>query len=109
MPGQAVQALRAHHTRQVAERLAVGEAWQEHDLVFCREDGTPLDRRHVRKEFQKITKAARLGGEWTPRELRHSFVSILGAHDVRRVLDLLTQATLAIENRWEFTVPSWED
>jgi hypothetical protein len=46
--------------------------WQEHDLVFCREDGTPLDRWHVRKEFGKITKAARLGGAWTPRELRHS-------------------------------------
>ena len=41
------------------------------------------DRWHARKEFQKITKAARLGGAWTPRELRHSFVSILSAHDVR--------------------------
>jgi hypothetical protein len=29
---------------------------QEYDLVFCREDGTPLDRWHARKEFQKITK-----------------------------------------------------
>jgi len=37
----------------------------------------------VRKEFQKITRAARLGGAWAPRELRHSFVSILSAHDVR--------------------------
>jgi hypothetical protein len=35
-------------------------------VVFCREDGTPLDRWHVRKEFQKIAKAARLGGAWTP-------------------------------------------
>jgi integrase len=51
--------------------------------VFCREDGTPPDRWQVRKEFRKITKAARLGGEWTPRELRHWFVSILSAHDVR--------------------------
>jgi integrase len=83
LPTQAVQALRTHHTRQAAERLAAGGLWQEHDLVFCREDGTPLDRWHVRKEFGKITKAARLGGEWTPRELRHSFVSILSAHDVR--------------------------
>ena len=75
-------ALSASH-RQAAERLAAGELWQEHGLVFCREDGTPLDRWHARKEFQKITKAARLGGEWTPRELPHSFVSILSAHDVR--------------------------
>jgi integrase len=83
LPTRAIQALRTHRTRQAAQRLAAGELWQEHDLVFCREDGTPLDRWHVRKEFAKITKAARLGPEWTPRELRHSFVSILSAHDVR--------------------------
>jgi integrase len=83
LPTRAVQALRTHHTRQAAERLAAGELWQDHDLVFCREDGTPLDRWHVRKEFGKITKAAQLGPEWSPRELRHSFVSILSAHDVR--------------------------
>jgi hypothetical protein len=51
LPTKAVQALCQHHTRQAAERLAAGEMWQEHDLVFCREEGTPLDRWHVRKEF----------------------------------------------------------
>ena len=34
LPTEAVQALRAHHTRQAAERLAAGEMRQEHDLVF---------------------------------------------------------------------------
>ena len=82
LPTKAAQALRADHARQAAERLAAGQAWQS-DLVFCREDGTPLDRWQVRKEFQKITRDARLGPAWTPRELRHSFVSILSAHDVR--------------------------
>ena len=98
LPTTAVQALRAHHTRQAAERLAAGEMWQEHDLVFCREDGTPLDRWHVRKEFQKITRAARLGGAWTPRELRHSFVSILSAHDVRLedISDLVGHSSTAV-------------
>src|SRR5207244_5318402 len=52
-------------------------------LVFCRDDGTPLDRWQVRREFAAITKAAGLGEEWAPRELRHSFVSILSAHGVR--------------------------
>ena len=51
--------------------------------MFCREDGTPLDRWQVRREFAAITKAAGLGEEWAPRELRHSFVSILSAHGVR--------------------------
>ena len=43
LPTRAVYALRAHRTRQAAERLAAREMWREHDLVFCREDGTPLD------------------------------------------------------------------
>ena len=82
-----------HHTRQAAERLAAGELWQEHGLVFCREDGTRLDRWQVRKEFQKITTAARLGGAWTPRELRHSWMF------VPVVTQLVTQAvTLAMRS-----------
>ena len=44
---------------------------------------TPQKGLAVEQELQKITSAARLGGAWTPRELRHSFVSILSAHDVR--------------------------
>jgi integrase len=83
LPERAVEALKEHRTSQAAERLRVGSAWQDHGLVFCREDGTPLDRWQVRREFAAITNAAGLGEEWAPRELRHSFVSILSAHGVR--------------------------
>ncbi|HEY2307394.1 MAG TPA: site-specific integrase [Streptosporangiaceae bacterium] len=83
LPERAVESLKEHRTRQAAERLRAGGAWQDHGLVFCREDGTSLDRWQVRREFAAITKAAGLGEEWAPRELRHSFVSILSAHGVR--------------------------
>ncbi|HUK67335.1 MAG TPA: site-specific integrase [Streptosporangiaceae bacterium] len=82
LPAKAAAALKEHRKKQAAERLRAGDAWQDHDLVFCREDSTPLDRWHVRREFQKITTAAGLGEHWTPRELRHSFVSILSASGV---------------------------
>jgi integrase len=75
-------ALRAHRSQQTAERLQAGDAWQDHGLVFCREDGAALDRWQVRREVGHITEAARLGELWTARELRHSFVSILRASDV---------------------------
>jgi site-specific recombinase XerD len=44
--------------------------------------GTPLDPHNVRRSFRAITKAAWLGQEWTPRELWHTFVSLLSAHGV---------------------------
>jgi integrase len=40
--------------------------------------GTPLDAHNVRRAFRKVVDSAGLvGREWTPRELRHSFVSLL--------------------------------
>jgi integrase len=82
-PKKVIEALREHRKRQAAERLRAGDLWQDHELVFCREDGTPLDRWQVRREFAVITKAAGLRERWAPRELRHSFVSILSASGVR--------------------------
>lgn len=35
----AVAALRQHRMRQLEERLAAGEAWEDHDLVFCNRFG----------------------------------------------------------------------
>jgi integrase len=82
MPKQVAAALRGHHKCRAAERLQAGKAWQDHDLVFCRTDGTPLDRWQVRREFATITRVAGLGEAGTPRERRHSFVSILSANDM---------------------------
>lgn len=44
----AVNALRAHKTRQAAEKLQAGKAYEDNDLVFCHEDGRPYTRHHVR-------------------------------------------------------------
>ncbi|MFG1997793.1 tyrosine recombinase XerC [Spirillospora sp. NPDC048911] len=79
----AIEALRALRTRQAAERLQAGEAYQDHDLVICHEDGTPYTANSVRYWFRKILTAAGLNGaEWCPRELRHTFVSLMSDHGV---------------------------
>ncbi|TYB56812.1 site-specific integrase [Nonomuraea sp. PA05] len=77
-----IQVLKELHKARAAERLASGERGADDALVFRREDGRPYDRWYVRREFQKITKAAGIGDDWCPRELRHSFVSLLSAHKV---------------------------
>jgi integrase len=50
--------------------------------VFTTSIGTMLDQHNIRREFRQITKAAGLGEGWVPRELRHTFVSIMSAGGV---------------------------
>ncbi|PZM98037.1 MAG: site-specific integrase, partial [Actinobacteria bacterium] len=82
-PQRAVTALREHRKRQDQDRANAGTAWQEHGLVFTTTVGTPLDAANVRRAFRRITAQAGLNpADWTPRELRHSFVSLLSDHGV---------------------------
>lgn len=78
LPRRAVDALRAHQTAQDAARAAAGTRWREHGLVFPTTVGTAQDDANVRREFRRVIAAAGLvATHWTPRELRHSFVSLL--------------------------------
>jgi integrase len=78
----AVDALRAHKERQAEERLAAGGQWSDHDLIFSTRTGGALDAANVRREFKAVCRAAGIGGHWTPRELRHSFVSLMSSSGV---------------------------
>ena len=82
LPRRCVEALREHRVRQAEDRLAAGPLWKDHDLVFASAVGTPMDDHNVRRQFRVITEAAGLGRTWVPRELRHTFVSLLSAHGV---------------------------
>ena len=78
LPSRCVDALRDQRIRQGAARRLAGARWTDHGLVFASETGTPLDAANVRRGFRRIAAAAGLPAkEWTPRELRHSFVSLL--------------------------------
>ncbi|WP_413774908.1 tyrosine-type recombinase/integrase [Actinocorallia sp. A-T 12471] len=54
-----------------------GAAWKNLGLVFCTRTGGPLEAGNVRRAFRAVTRRAGIGEGWTPRELRHSFVSIM--------------------------------
>ncbi|MGD0700929.1 MAG: tyrosine-type recombinase/integrase [Trebonia sp.] len=47
------------------------------DLVFAIRTGGTLDAANVRREFKAACRAAEIGDDWTPRELRHSFGSLM--------------------------------
>jgi len=82
LPQRCVEALRQHMKQQERDRLRAGELWQEHGLVFASRVGTPLTANNVIRAFRIITKKAGLGEDWTPREMRHTFVSVLSANGV---------------------------
>ena len=77
LPELSVDALRLHKARQAEKRLLAGALWQDTGLVFCTAVGMPLAAGNVRRSFKKLTEAAGLGNDWTPRELRTSFVSLM--------------------------------
>ena len=77
-----VRTLREHQVRQAEQRLLAGNLWQDRGLVFCTSVGSPLDAANVRRSFRTVCTAAGLGPDWTPQELRHTFVSLMSDSDV---------------------------
>ncbi|MEU1879293.1 tyrosine-type recombinase/integrase [Streptosporangium sp. NPDC020072] len=61
-----------------------GDSWSAIGLVFASAAGTSLDAANVRHDFRNAIKDAEgvNPGEWTPRELRHSFVSLLSDNGI---------------------------
>ena len=55
-----VALLKAHRKAQVAERLRASSAWQDNDLIFCREDGSPWPPDSVSRRFKEIAARGRV-------------------------------------------------
>jgi site-specific recombinase XerD len=69
MPLRYVDALRRHK---------IGRPVEPDSLVFVTANGTGMDAHNVRRSFRRVVESAGLDPKaWTPRELRHSFVSLL--------------------------------
>lgn len=76
LPTAVTSALKAHKKAQATDRLALGYIYQDHDLVFARDDGQPVHRDQFRIGLAKACKAAGIP-VFSPREMRHTFVSHL--------------------------------
>jgi integrase len=60
LAGPVVQALRARRAQQAADRLAWGRDWPDTDLVFTREDGSPVPGQWVSVRFETLAYRAGL-------------------------------------------------
>ena len=99
LPTRCVDVLRAHRLAQLRTRVAAGPAWQDTGLVFTTGVGTQLDAANVRRAYRRVIASAGLDPTaWTPRELRHSFVSLLSASglDIEAISHLVGHANTRV-------------
>ncbi len=91
LPDVVADALRAHRTLQLEERLVAGGRWKEQGLIFTSSIGTPLDPNNVSNRFKALARVAGLPDAITLHSLRHSCASFLVAQkvDVRLIMEIL--------------------
>jgi integrase len=95
---RAVEALRSHLERQLAEIEVAGDFYEDHGLVFTTEAGTPINPSNLRqRSFAPLLKKAGLP-HIRFHDLRHTCATLLlskGVHP-KFVQELLGHATIAI-------------
>ncbi|MDP9417155.1 MAG: site-specific integrase [Actinomycetota bacterium] len=58
LPMQLLEALRAHRTAQLEERLSAGSDWHENGFVFCQANGRPLEPRGDHAAWKRLLATA---------------------------------------------------
>jgi integrase len=76
LPQAAIEPLRRHKAWQNAERLKMGQAYQDHDLVIARVDGRPVNARTFDDAWYRSLKRANVP-HIRFHDLRHTHASLL--------------------------------
>ncbi len=109
---KATKALRVHRKRQLEERMEKAGLWQEQDLMFPSEVGTPLSARNLQRQFKSVLKRAELPGTTRFHDLRHTCATLLlrqGVH-VKYVQELLGHADVSLTlNVYSHVLPDMGD
>ncbi|WP_406302122.1 site-specific integrase [Streptomyces sp. NBC_00885] len=84
MPKQAAAVVDAHRKRQQEACEAAGVAWTPDCLVFPNDEGQLRSSKSVLTNFRALLKEAGIEApkQWTTRELRTSFVSLMSDHGI---------------------------
>lgn len=97
LPDVCTAALRAHRLAQQRERLALGPAWQDFELVFTTGLGTPIEPRNINRSFDAPCRRAGVR-RLRLHDLRHTCASLLLAQGVpaRVVMETLGHSQIAV-------------
>ena len=112
IPEECLAALKQHKARQTEQKLLLGQAYQDHGLVFCQADGKPMDPRNFLRSFEGMIERAGL----PPirfHDARHTFATLmlelgespktvqtmLGHSRVAIILDIYSHVSLELEKK----------
>jgi integrase len=106
------EALRAHRARQAEEKLRLGNLYEDQDLVFATEAGTPLEASNIdRRSFKPILHAAGLP-DIRFHDLRHTCATLLlsGNTPPKVVQEILGHADIALTlNTYSHVMPDMQE
>src|ERR671921_2559873 len=109
---RAAEALTSHKATQNAERLKLGDLWQDNGLVFCTHGGKPLDFHNLRvASFKPLLRKAELP-DIRFHDLRHTCATLLlsRGHHPKLVQELLGHASVAMTlDRYSHVLPGMGD
>jgi integrase len=109
---RAIEALKAHKAAQNAERLKLGDLWEDNGLVFCTTAGKPLDFRNVATaSFKPLLKKAGLP-DIRFHDLRYTCATLLlsRGHHPKLVQELLGHSSVAMTlDRYSHVLPGMGD
>jgi len=75
VPPVIVEELKEHRKRQLEEKLKAGSLYEDNNLVFATELGTPIEPRNFLRTFYRINKKANLDINF--HALRHTYATSL--------------------------------
>lgn len=102
LDGDTVVALRRHKAAQAVERLTLGEVYNVEDLVFCREDGSPVAPEQVSRRFIVLARRAGL-----PRIVLHGLRHTHATHALAAGVDLAVVSKRLGHARDSFTADTY--
>ncbi|MFI1017997.1 tyrosine-type recombinase/integrase [Streptomyces sp. NPDC020965] len=91
-----------HKERQEADRAAAGDLWQDHDVVFARPDGRPLDPHQDWQEFKELLAETGISDRRLYDGSRHTAGTILNelGVDMPTIMEILRHTQISQTKRY---------